>query len=445
MSLALKTDLYQVAMASGYVNGGMSRRRVTCEAFARRLPPQRRFMVMAGTQEIKDALSSMRFTREDVEYLRSVPMLRDAMTEKFCAWLRGFRFSGDLWAMAEGELVFPGEPLVRVTAPLPEAQMVETIILSILNHDVKIASKAARVVLAAQGRPVFDFGTRRTHHEAAISVARSAYLAGFAGTSSLEAGKRLGIPVAGTMAHMWVMVFGDEEEAFQSFARNFRRSTLLIDTYDTYEGARRALSIKGIGAVRIDSGDLARDSAIVRGLLDEGGGEGVKIVVSGDLDERRILELLSKDAPIDSFGVGTRVAVSDDVPSLGIVYKAVRDEDQGRPLVKLAGAKSTMPGRKQVFLDQRGGHWSHLVAIEGAVESSEDLTPLLDRLLKDGRDVSEDEMGLEEARNYCRANLSSLASLPFDLSSLEPEEGSCPVVVPHESLRQEYLAARGAL
>lgn len=440
MSLALKTDLYQLTMAAGYVNSGLASKVVTCEAFARRLPPQRRFLVMAGTEEIRNALCDLRFSESDIAYLRGIPALRDGMTDEFVRWLKEFRFTGDMWAMAEGEVVFAGEPLVRITAPLPQAQLAETLILSVLNHDIKIASKAARIVLAASGRPLFEFGTRRTHHEAAVSVARSAYLAGFAGTSNVEAGKRFGIPVDGTMAHMWVMVYGDEEEAFRRFAQCYKNATLLIDTYDTYEGARRALKLKGIKAVRIDSGDLRKDAWIVRHLLDDHGA-GIKIIASGDLEEHSILSMLSKGTPIDGFGVGTKLAVSSDVPSLGIVYKVVYDEDDRRPLMKKAGAKSTMPGRKQVFLDQRNGSWSHLVALEGAVQASDNLVPLLDCHLRRGNVVSDAPVGLEVARKYCNANLSSLASLPleYDLSSLKP--GKSVPVKPHASLLGMYREA----
>ena len=209
----LKTDLYQLTMTAGYFHAGLADKVVTCEAFGRKLPPTRRFMVMSGTEEIRTALLEMRFDDDDIEFLSEVPALKKVMTYDFIKWLKEFRFDGDMWAMAEGEIVFPGEPLVRITAPLPQAQLAETLILSILNHDISIASKAARVVLAARGRPVLEFGTRRTHHEAAVAAARAAYLAGFMGTSNVEASRRFGIPVAGTVAHMWVMVYESEMES----------------------------------------------------------------------------------------------------------------------------------------------------------------------------------------------------------------------------------------
>lgn len=441
----LKTDLYQLTMAAGYFHAGMSEKVVTCEAFARKLPPARRFMVMAGTEEIRSILLDLRFDDEDIEFLTGLPALKSVMTPKFQDWLADFRFTGDMWAMAEGEIVFPGEPLVRVTAKLPEAQLAETIVLSVLNHDMSIASKAARIVLAARGRPVLEFGTRRTHHESAIASARAAYLAGFVGTSNIEASRRFGIPAAGTVAHMWVMVHGSETEAFSSFARIYDKPTLLIDTYDTLEGARKAAAIPKTEAVRIDSGDLQHESMFVRHILDEHGRSDIKIIASSDLDEYAIDDLLSAGAPIDAFGVGTRLAAPQDPPSLGIVYKAVFDEDESRPLIKRAGSKTTWPGRKQVFLDQRAGGWGHLVAIDGAVAASEDLSPLLDCHIRRGRAVDDAIVDLEVARKYCNSCLTSLAALPVshDLSSLAEMRIPSAPVAPHESLLDMFAAAGG--
>jgi nicotinate phosphoribosyltransferase len=401
---------------------------------------------MAGTEEIRETLSSLRFLDSDIEFLRSVPTLRKAMTPEFEAWLLGFRFTGDMWAMAEGEIVFPGEPLVRVTAPVAQVQLAETIILSILNHDMGIASKAARMVLAARGKPLMEFGTRRTHHEAALRVARAAYLAGFASTSNVEAGLRFGIPVMGTVAHMWTMVHRSEAEAFGKWSSIWDNPTLLIDTYDTLRGAELAAGIGNATMVRIDSGDLLVQSNLVRRILD-GSGSRAGIVVSGDLDEYAIHELVSSDAPIDSFGVGTRLVAHNDAPSLGIVYKAVYDETERRPLLKTSGDKITMPGRKQVFLDQRDGEWTHLVALDGELEPSEQLTPLLDRHISSGSVVGEmREVTLGVSRCYCNAALGSLSSLPvgYDLSSiLEPNVG-VPVKA-HDSLTRMFVSARCAM
>jgi nicotinate phosphoribosyltransferase len=441
----LKTDLYQLTMTAGYFHAGLADKVVTCEAFARKLPPTRRFMVMAGTEEIRDALLGLRFDEDDIAFLEKVPALEPVMTPEFIDWLSDFRFTGDMWAMAEGEIVFPGEPLIRITARLPEAQLAETLILSVLNHDISIASKAARVVLAARGRPVLEFGTRRTHHESAVSAARAAYLAGFSGTSNVEAARRFGIPAAGTVAHMWVMVHQSETEAFESFARIYDDPTLLIDTYDTLEGARKAAEISKTKSVRIDSGDLGHYAMFVRHILNEGGRRDVKIIASSDLDEYAIENLLASGAPIDAFGVGTRLVAPSEPPTLGIVYKVVFDEDESRPLIKRAGSKTTWPGRKQVFLDQRSGGWSHLVAIDGVLEASEDLTPLLDCHIRRGKAVEDAVVDLEVARKYCNSCLTSLAALPLqhDLSSLEESRRPAAPVAPHESLMDMFMAVGG--
>jgi len=435
----LKTDLYQLTMIAGYFKSGLADKVVTCEAFARKLPRNRRFLIMAGTEEIRKALD-FRFSISDIAFLKTIPVMREVMSPAFEDFLIDFKFTGDMCAMAEGEIVFPGEPLVRITAPLPQAQLVETIILSILNHDMKIASKAARMVLAARGKPLLEFGTRRTHHEAALSAARAAYLAGFTATSNVEAGKEFGIPVAGTVAHMWTMVNKSEEEAFEKWSNMWKDPTFLIDTYDTYEGARLAGKLNA-GMVRIDSGDLKTESLVVRKILDNCGSK-AKIMVSGDLDEYAIQDLAN--SPIDAFGVGTKLVVSDDAPSLGIVYKVVYDETECRPLIKTSGGKATMPGRKQVFLDQREGGWTHLVALEGMVDSSELLTPLLD--LQFSGNGFRNKVSLETSRRYCNAALTSLSALPvgYDLSSLEKVDVKVPVRA-HESLTNMFARAKGNL
>lgn len=442
----LKTDLYQIAMMAGYFHGGMAGKVVTCEAFARRLPPNRRFLVMAGTEEIRRELADMSFLGTDIEFLKSIPAMRKVMTPAFEEWLSEFSFTGDMWAMAEGEIVFPGEPLVRITAPLPQAQLAETMVLSILNHDMRVASKAARIVLAAKGKPVVEFGTRRTHHDAALRSARAAYLAGFAGTSNVEAGLRFGIPVMGTVTHMWTMVHKTEEEAFRSWSEIWDNPTFLIDTYDTIRGAELAARIPNAAMVRIDSGDLGTGSMMVRHILDERGSK-AKIMVSGDLDEYAVNNLVSSGAPIDSFGIGTKLVAPDDAPSLGIVYKAVYDETCARPLLKTSGGKATMPGRKQVFLDQREGSWTHLVALDGEIEPSEFLTPLLDRHIANGLPIAEmDETTLEMSRRYCNAALSSLSALPvgYDLSSIAEPSVGVPVKA-HDSLTRMFVAARSGM
>jgi nicotinate phosphoribosyltransferase len=435
---ALKTDLYQLMMMAAFHARPSSRRVVTCEAFARKLPPERKFLVMAGTNEIRDFLEHLRFTADDIAFLHEVPALRAIMdSTSFAQYLEDFRFTGSMWAMAEGEIVFPGEPLIRITAPVQEACLAETFILSVLNHDVKIASKAARVVLAARGRQAVDFGTRRTHHEAAVSAARAAYLAGFAGTSNMEAGARFGIPLYGTMSHLWVMVHPTEVEAFEAFQKAYRDPTILIDTFDPIEGAKLAAVLSHLDGVRLDSGNLVTLSLQIRSILDNAGHTSARIVASGDLNEYMIDILMRTGAPIDVFGVGTDLVVSKDAPSLGIVYKTVYDETEHRPLVKIAGAKTTMPGSKQVFLDQRDSGWSHLVAIDGTVNEADSLTPLLDCHIRDGKVVS-DPLGLEVARKYCNAALMSLRPGLAALGS-EPWE-EAPVRL-HESVTSMFEKA----
>jgi nicotinate phosphoribosyltransferase len=420
-----KTDLYQLTMIAAQVYKNMHKRVVTCEAFVRKLPPERRFLVMAGTEEIREFLLNLRFTKDDIRQLKNLPPLKGVFaTSNFDKFLEDFRFTGDMWALAEGEIAFAGEPLVRVTGTLPEVHMAETFILSVLNHDTKIASKAARIVLAARGKPVLEFGTRRTHHEAAVNAARSAYLSGFAATSNVEAAVRHQIPIAGTMSHMWIMIHDNEEKAFQDFKDVYKAPVLLIDTYDT-----------------VNSGDIHALSKEVRAVLDANGCKSTRIIASSDLNEYKIDELERLNAPIDTYAVGTELVVSRDVPSLGAVYKVVYDDTNNKPLVKLSPGKITMPGRKQIFLDQRNGGWSHLIALENAVAPSEELIPLLDCHIKDGKLMEGSAVNLEVARKYCNA---ALVNLHPQLASLEPEEKTVPVH-PHDSLKTMFEEAVNGL
>ncbi len=351
-SLALATDLYELTMAGAYFVNRVTAT-ATFELFVRELPPQRSFLVAAGLAPVLDYLEDLRFTGADVDYLRTVPAFADVQAE-FFEYLHAFRFSGEVWAIPEGTVVFPNEPFVRVTAPIIEAQIVETFMLASVNFQTMIASKAARVVAAAAGRDVVEFGSRRAHGtEAAMYAARAAYIAGCAGTSNVEAGLRFGVPVFGTIAHSWVMAFDDEVEAFCRYLRAFpRNATLLIDTYDTVAAARR---IVGAGlrpqAVRLDSGSLADLSRAVRRVLDEGGLQSTRIFASGDLDEGQIAALVGAGAPIDAFGVGTRLSTSSDAPSVGGVYKLVEIEVDHtvRRTIKTSPGKTTLPGRKQVW------------------------------------------------------------------------------------------------
>lgn len=356
---ALDTDLYQLTMMAGYDAAGLDAR-ATFELYVRDLPPNRSYLVAAGLEQALEYLEALRFTPDQIAWLRAQPPLAGVSPHFFDDTLARLRFTGEVWAMPEGTPFFAHEPILRVTAPLIEAQLVETALLAIINFQTLVASKAARVVGAANGRDVLEFGTRRAHGpEAGVLAARAAYLAGCAATSNVEAGRRFGIPLAGTMAHSWVTAFVDEEEAFRSFAAVFgERAVFLVDTYDTLAAVRKIVRA-GLRprAVRIDSGDLIALAHAVRRLLDEGGLGTTRIVASGDLDEWSIAEALARHAPIDAFGVGTALSTSRDAPSLGGIYKLVEIErgDVPVPVMKLSGGKASYPGRKQVWRRVRDG------------------------------------------------------------------------------------------
>ena len=356
---ALDTDLYQLTMAAGYDAAGL-KARATFELYVRSFPRDRHYLVSAGLEQALGYLEELRVTPEQVAYLRGLPIFSGVQARFFDSVLPDLRFTGDVWAMPEGTPFFEYEPVLRVTAPLIEAQLVETALLATVNFQTLIASKAARIVSSADRRRVLEFGSRRAHGtEAAVLAGRAAYLAGCAATSNLEAGRRYGIPVSGTMAHSWVTTFVDELEAFRAFVEVYGdRASFLIDTYDTVEAARKIVQA-GLRpfAVRIDSGDLITLSHTVRRILDEGGLRETQIVASGDLDEWSIAEALAHHAPIDAFGVGTALSTSRDAPALGGIYKLVEVErdDVPVPVMKLSGGKASYPGRKQVWRRMRGG------------------------------------------------------------------------------------------
>jgi nicotinate phosphoribosyltransferase len=391
MSSALATDLYQLTMMAGYQHAGITGRS-TFELFVRTLPLERAFLMVAGIEQALDFLETLRFGADEVAYLRTVPALASAPEAFFRDLLPSFRFTGDVWAASEGEVVFADEPLVRVRAPAAEAQVVETALLAAITFQTSVASKAARVLWAARGRAVMEFGTRRAHGlDAGLHAARAAYVAGCAGTSNVEAGCRFGIPLSGTMAHSWVMSFESEVDAFREYLAIFGEgATLLIDTYDTIAAARAIVEARlRPGSVRLDSGDLAALSREVRGVLDAGRLTATKILVSGDLDEHRIAALLDAGAPIDAFGVGTSLSTSSDAPALGGVYKLVEIERHGGPVpvLKLSAGKRTLPGSKQVWrLTEHGSACGDLIALEG--ESSPGGRPLLSQVMRDGRRVA---------------------------------------------------------
>jgi len=444
---ALCTDLYQLTMAAGYFHRGMTGAVATCEMFVRRLPRRRRYLIAMGLERVLAYLEGLRFTEDEIAYLGTVPALRDAMTPAFADYLRGLRFTGDVDAMPEGTAAFANEPLVRVRAPLVEAQLVETFLLSAINHATMIASKAARVVEAAGSAAVIEFGTRRTHPDAAIDAARAAYAVGFAGTSNVEAGRRFGVPVTGTAAHMWTMAHASEEEAFAGYTAVFpSASILLIDTYDTLRGAERAATIakEKLKGVRLDSGDLLELSRGVRAILDEHGCKTAQIVVSGDLNEIRIAELRAAGAPIDTYGVGTDLVTSLDAPALGGVYKLVELTQDGvtRPIAKFSEGKGTFPGAHQVlrFHDAAGKIARDLVTLDDEPADpawGDAPTPLLIPVMRGGKRVAPAE---PLATIRARAK-QTLASLPNELHLLAELTPTWIGLAPRPSPRLEALVA----
>jgi len=413
----LLTDLYQLTMLQGYLRRGMHGRAVF-EFSVRRLPESRNFLLAGGLDSVLTFLEEVRFSEEELAYVEATGRFSGEVLD----YLRDFRFTGDVHAMSEGTVFFPDEPVLRVTAPLPMAQLVETRIINLLHIQTLLASKAARCVLAADGRAILvDFGLRRAHGaEAGLFAARSSYIAGFVGSSTVLAEALYGIPAFGTMAHSFVEAHGDEREAFMDFSRaNPGNTTMLIDTYDTLEGARRVIETArrlekegiAIRAVRLDSGDLLDLSKKVRQILDEGGLEGVGIFASGDIDEYMIQYLLGEGAPIKGFGVGTKLDTSSDASYLNCAYKLM--EYGGKARMKKSEDKVTWPGRKQVFRTFRDGVMTgDLISLEGEAEEG---TPLVQPVMAGGRRLALPEK-LDDIRTRAEKQFKAL---PPDLRTLE--------------------------
>ncbi len=400
-SCALTTDLYELTMALAYFRRGMTGPAVF-ELFVRELPADRGFLVSCGLETALEYLSELRFTGEDIDYLRNLSTFSRA-DDAFWNYLSEFRFTGDVKAVPEGVPVMPQEPFLQVRAPLIEAQIVESYLLATINHQTMVATKAARVVDAAQGRGVADFGLRRAHGvEAGFWAARASYVGGCTGTSNVEAARELGIRPVGTAAHAYTLAFGDEEEAFAHYVDTFpENAVLLIDTYDTIEGARRAAAFgKRLAGVRLDSGDLAALSKQVRRILDEAGCEAATIVASGDLNEFKIARLLESDAPIDMFGVGTELTTSRDAPALPGVYKLVAIEEEGKtvPRAKRSTGKAMLPGAKAVYR-RRGGDGAYLGDLIGreGEPPPEHMEPLLEPVMVRGK-INVELPSLDEIR-----------------------------------------------
>lgn len=407
---SLATDLYELTMAAAYFENGLDFE-ATFELFVRSLPPDRGYLVSCGIEEALKYLDQLHFTNDEIDYLRNHEIFSGVGVD-FFDYLKQLSFTGDAWMMPEGTLFFDGEPVVRITAPVIEAQIVETYLISLINFESMIATKAARVVGASDGRPVADFGSRRAHGpEAAVRAARAAYMGGCAATSNVYAGYLYGIPITGTAAHSWIMAHASERHSFENYLKVFpENTTLLIDTYDTIEGAKLAAEIgPGIKAVRIDSGDLVESSVKVRQILDDAGMGDVKIVASGDLDEYGIKELLRKNAPIDMFGVGTKMVTSSDAPFLNTVYKLVEVVEDGKVTgkAKFSEDKSTRPFKKQVWrsLDEEQFYKCDFISM--ADENVPGSKPLLEKMIDSGKIIA-DQPSLDEKRDWVREQLELL-------------------------------------
>jgi nicotinate phosphoribosyltransferase len=418
---ALLTDQYELTMLQAALADGAAHRRAVFEVFARRLPGGRRYGVVSGIGRFLDALEEFRFEASDLDYLRSARIV----DEPTLAFLADYRFSGHVYGYREGEAYFPGSPIMVVEGTFAEAVLLETIVLSILNHDCAIASAASRMAHAAGDRPLIEMGSRRTHEIAAVAAARSAFLCGFSSTSNLMAGRLYGVPTAGTAAHAFILLHDSEEDAFRAQLTSLGMgTTLLVDTYDVAKAVRTAVELAGpdLGAVRIDSGDLAAAALDVRRALDAYGAEDTRIIVTGDLDEFSIAALAA--APVDGYGVGTALVTGSGCPTANLVYKLVAREDAAgrlQPVAKRSVGKPSKGGRKWAYRETTGGTATVEIVTGAPVESGG--RPLLAELVREGRVVGREP--LEAARERHRA---TLAELPPSAHSLSPGDPAVPTV-----------------
>jgi nicotinate phosphoribosyltransferase len=412
-NMSLFTDFYELTMCASYFDNNKFEP-ATFDLFIRRLHKNRSYLLFAGLEQVLRYLESVKFTEEHLAYLA-----KQGFDSEFLDYLRNFKFTGDVWAAPEGTVAFPCEPLIRVTAPIIEAQLVETFLLNTVNLQTMIATKASRVVHAAKGKTVIEFGLRREHGiDAGMKVARCSYIAGCQGTSNVLAGLTYGIPVFGTMAHSFVMSYEREIDAFRAFAKTFpKNSTLLIDTYNEMAGAEKAAAVAKelekaghkLSGVRLDSGDLAEISKKVRKLLDQKGLGYVRIFASGDLDEYEIEALRKKDAEIDAYGVGTKLGTSADKPYVDVIYKLCETMNANgtfTPIMKLSKDKVTLPGRKQVyrFKDAAGNFEKDVIAL---ADEKMDGEPLMVKVMEKG-EVTYDFPSLSDIRAAAAENLSLL-------------------------------------
>ncbi|MEU4158144.1 nicotinate phosphoribosyltransferase [Actinoplanes sp. NPDC026670] len=418
---ALMTDQYELTMVSAALRDGTADRHCVFEVFARRLPTGRRYGVVAGTGRLIELIRDFRFEPGEIEFLRSAGIVDETAAK----WLADYRFSGEIEGYGEGELFFPGSPILTVSGKFAECVVLETLILSVLNHDCAIAAAAARMVTAARGRPIIEMGSRRTHEHAAVAAARAAYLAGFASTSNLAAGRAYGIPTTGTSAHAFTLLHDDEPAAFASQVAALGKSTtLLVDTYDISQGIRNAIAVAGpdLRAVRIDSGDLSVLAQQSRELLDSLGATETKIIVSGDMDEYSIATLAAE--PVDIYGAGTAVVTGSGAPTASLVYKLV--EVDGRPVVKRSENKATVGGRKTAIRRHKptGTATEEIIYSQGVPDHHTN-DRLLQRTYIAGGEVLETP-SLAESREHLRQNL---ISIPWEGLKLSAGDPAIPVVI----------------
>jgi len=425
MNISLLTDLYEITMAYSYFKSNRNEIS-TFELFIRNLPKNRNFLVSAGIDDIIKIISEFHFTDDDIKYLKSLKLFSD----DFLDYLKNFKFKGDVWAIPSGQIYFPNEPVIRITADRISAQLLETIILNQFNFQSMIASKCARIIISSRGIPCIDFSPRRDHGiDSALKVAKVSYICNFIGTSNVLAGKIFNIPVYGTMAHSYIMSFSDEETAFREFLKCFEEPVLLIDTYDTIEGAKKVIKLLKEGykikGVRIDSGDLVELSKKVKQIFKNEGFD-IKIFLSGDLDEYVIDEILSKGAIADAFGVGTKMGTSSDAPYLNGVYKLVEDEYGFK--IKTSPGKITLPGKKQVYRIYKNGIMEKdIIALED--EKCEGI-PLLKKYIENGNVLEYED--IENSRKFFKENLSTL---PDYLKTTRKSDIDYPIEVSDKLLK----------
>ena len=413
-NMALLTDLYELTMAQVYFKKGMNKTAIF--DFYTRPVEKRSYLINAGLEQLIYYLENVRFSQEDIDYLRSLNLFE----EDFLDYLKNFRFTGNLYAIEEGEIIFPNEPVVQIEAPLIEAQIIETFVINTLQLPILVATKSMRCYSVARGTILVDFGLRRAHGtDAGMKAARASFIGGFAGTSNVLAGKEYNIPVFGTMAHSFILAHENEEEAFEDFAKMYPENTIfLVDTFNTIEGVKKAvkvakkLGLKTFKGIRLDSGDLLSLSKEARKILDENGFKDAKIIVSGGINEYKIKKLLDEGAPIDGWGVGTELVVSADVPYLDCAYKLV--EYNGRPVMKFSKRKMTLPYRKQVYRFYENGIFKKDV-IAKYNENIEGGKPLLKQYIKDGKLISK----LPDINSIKEKAIKSFESLPDQYKDIE--------------------------